>query len=96
MQHQIPTTCAIFCTLLSLVSHVHCQLEEVDPPKLGVKMNNNNGVKTYQTLMKEAEAESMSEPLQRAERRIQNMDESSFFLPGLGVIKEFVPAQVDR
>ena len=32
--------------------------------------------------------------LQRSERRIQNTD--SFFLPGLGVIKEFVPEQVVR
>ena len=41
----------------------------------------NKGVQTLQSL-------------QRSERRIQNMDESSFFLPGLGVIKEFVPQQV--
>ena len=41
----------------------------------------NRGVQTLQSL-------------QRSERRIQNMDEDSFFLPGLGVIKEFVPQQV--
>ena len=41
----------------------------------------NKGVQTLQSL-------------QRSERRIQNMDEDSFFLPGLGVIKEFVPQQL--
>ena len=41
----------------------------------------NKGVQTLQSL-------------QRSERRIQNMDEDSFFLPGLGIIKEFVPQQV--
>ena len=77
--HSIIVTSAIICTLHHPWARVSAQLQEVDPPQLA-----NKGVQTLQSL----------QSLQRSERRIQNMDESSFFLPGLGVIKEFVPQQV--
>ena len=77
--HSIIVTSAIICTLHHPWARVSAQLQEVAPPQLA-----NKGVQTLQSL----------QSLQRSERRIQNMDESSFFLPGLGVIKEFVPQQV--
>ena len=93
------TTSAIFCTLLLLllVNKASSQLQEVDPPQFGapVLLDPNPqepSIKTYQQLMREMEPPLPA--LQRSERRIQNMDEGSFYLPGLGVVKEFVPSQV--
>lgn len=96
---QSVTTSAIFCTLLLLllVHKATPQLQEVDPPQFGAPVSLDPkpqapSVKTYQQLMKEMEPQLPT--LQRSERRIQNMDEGSFYLPGLGVVKEFVPSQV--
>ena len=63
-------------------------MTEVEPPQFGAPAtNNNNNVKTFQQIMSESQ-------LARSERRIQNMEENSFYLPGLGVIKDYVPSQV--
>ena len=80
--HSIIVTSAIICTLHHPWARVSAQLREVDPPQLA-----NKGVHTLQSL----------QSLQRSERRIQNMDESSFFLPGLGVMgQELAALGMDR
>ena len=78
--HLVTKPCAILllCTFI-LPSLVNTQIREVAPPQF-------NSAKTFQTLIKER-----SEAQPRSERRIQNSD---FYLPGLGVVKSYVPTQI--
>ena len=71
--------CAIILSTFLLPALVNSQLQEVDPPQF-------HAPKTFQTLLQER-----SEAQSRAARRIQNSD---FYLPGLGVVKSYVPSQI--
>ena len=88
MQNLVIFSSAIIIIIIISIFHqpVSAQIQEVQPPQFGD--SGENDVKTYQKLLQE------QNQLPRAERRIQNLDPSSFFLPGLGVIREFNPQQV--
>ena len=81
--HLVTRPCAITLILstFTLPTLVQAQLREVEPPHF-----EHISPKTFQTLIKES---SQAGP--RSERRIQN---SNFYLPGLGVVKEFIPGQI--
>ena len=81
--HLVTRPCAITLILSTFIlpTLVKAQLREVEPPHF-----EHISPKTFQTLIKES---SQAGP--RSERRIQN---SNFFLPGLGVVKEFIPGQI--
>ena len=81
--HLVTSPCAItlLLSIFILPPLVKAQLREVEPPHFDYI-----APKTFQTLIKER---SQAGP--RSERRIQN---SNFYLPGLGVVKEFLPGQI--
>ena len=81
--HLVTRTCAITIILSTFIlpTLVKAQIREVEPPHF-----EHFSPKTFQTLIKES---GQAGP--RSERRIQN---SNFYLPGLGVVKEFIPGQI--
>ena len=81
--HLVTRTCAITIILSTFIlpTLVKAQMREVEPPHF-----EHFSPKTFQTLIKES---GQAGP--RSERRIQN---SNFYLPGLGVLQEFIPGQV--